>query len=288
MPDPAVVEEPKPSPPATPVVTEEPQPSAGAEVETQPEPSAEGGKPPEKGGVQRRIDELTKARRLAEAEAEFWRQKALGTAPGDKSPTTAADKPKAKPNPADFETTEAYLEARDAWVLEEADRRRDAKLQEELSRRDQAYEQRSEQEILSAEWADREEATKEKNPDYEEVTAQAMDALQSSKGPAVAAIAHAVQYSEMGPQVLYYLGQHPEEIGKLAGLHPTQAVIALGRIEARLAAETEGGDKAPPQTRAPKPPTPVRKVAPHDDGELRDDLSPEEWRARFLKKREKK
>jgi hypothetical protein len=270
MPEPDVLE-PQPSPAQA--VTEPAAASAAAEVEAQPEPSAE------RGGVQRRIDELTKARRLAEAESEFWRTKALA------APTPAAasaDKLKAKPSAADFETTEAYLDARDTWVLTEASRLADEKVQ----KASQAYEQRSEQEILTGEWTERESAVQETHPDYEAVTAQAMDSLQSSKGPATAAIAHAVQYSESGPELLYYLGQHPEEVERLSRLHPTQAVIGLGRIEGRLVDGVAPGRPvaAPPQTKAPRPPAPIRKssgataVDPNDPTDA-DRMSTEEWRA---------
>ncbi len=267
MPEQAV-EEVKPSPAQA--VTEPPQPPAGAEPETPPEPS-EG-----KGGVQRRIDELTKARRLAEAEAEFWRGKALA-APAPLTP--AAEKPKTKPSPADFETTEAYLEARDTWVLAEAARLADEKVQ----KASQAFEQRSEQEILSTEWSERETAVQEAHPDYEEVTGQAFATLQSLKGPATAAIAHAVQYSENGPELLYYLGQHPEEAERLSRLHPTQAVIGLGRIEGRLAGGAAPIPAVVPQTKAPKPPAPIRKSStvsadPNDPADA-ERMTPEEWRA---------
>lgn len=254
--------------------------SAAAESEPQIEPSAEGGEPPRKGGVQRRIDELTRDRRLAEAEKEFWRTKALA---GAQVPEKAPEPLKAKPNAADFETTEAYLDARDAWVRDETL----GTMQEELKKRDQASEQRSEQEDLAADWGEKESAVVEKHPDYQAVTAEAMEALDRSKGPARNSIAYAIQYSEAGPQILYYLGQHPEEVERLASLHPTRAVIGLGRIEARLAEENPGGE-LPPQLRVPKPPTPIRKVGPKDDGELRDDLSPDEWRKRYLKKMETK
>ncbi len=234
--------------------------AAAAQQETPTDQSAEEqAKPPEKGGVQRRIDELTKARRLAEAEAEFWRQKALGEA-ASKQP--AVEKPKNKPNPADFETTEAYLDARDVWVREETLRT----TREEIQKTEQERERRTEQEILANDWGEKEASTTEKHPDYEEITATAFETLQSAKGQAQAAIAHVVQYSEVGPELLYYLGQHPEEVRRIVALHPTQAALALGRIEGRLIQETESGEeKTPLASRAPKPPVPLKNkgaVAP--------------------------
>lgn len=261
--------------------TEQAAASAAAEqAETQPEQQAgDGQKPPEKGGVQRRIDELTKARRLAEAEAEFWRKKALGEpAP----PKAAEDKEPKEPNPDDFQTTAEYLKA-----VREYDRETLRKeLRAEVQKIDQQREQRTEAEVLAETWAEKETATQEKHADYDEVTAVAFDTLGSATGNAKAAIAHAIQYSENGPEILYYLGQHPEDVKKLAALHPTQALLALGKLEGRLANDTKGGEEQPPQTRAPKPPTPLKRPAVKDDGELRDDLAPGVWQERFLKKLE--
>jgi len=285
MPDPVLTEQEQQAESAAKAAkTEQDAASAAAESETQPDkPEGEGGEPPKKGGVQRRIDELTRGRRLAEAETEFWKSKALssdGKQPSRESPPASPT----KPNPSDFETTEAYLDARDEWVKRDTLRG----VEERIQKSEQARTQQSEAEILSAEWGERESTTQEKHADYEAVTAQAMESFQESKGPGTNSIAHAIQYSEAGPEILYYLGQHPEEARRLFTLHPTQAVIAVGRIEERLALETTGGEAQPPQPRVPKPPTPIRKVAPRDDGDLRDDLSPEEWRKRYLKKMETK
>lgn len=200
-----------------------------------------------------------------------------------------------KPNLADFETTEAYLDARDEWVREEA--RRVAR--EENQKAEQQREQRSEQEILADEWAERETAVKEKFPDYAELADAAYSAVETHLQSAIAsgnqavraamgAIAHTLPLLDRGPEVMYYLGQHPEEIEAMSKLHPTRVVAALGRIEARLATDNGGGDQKPPMPRAPKPVTPVRKASKTEDGELRDDLSPEEWRRRYAKKMERK
>src|SRR5256885_6266475 len=183
------------------------------------------------------------------AEAEFWRQKALG----EKPPEPAAEKPKAKPNAADFPTTEAYLDARDEWVREETLRAARAEFDKKLQENETKREQRSEEELLADEWHERETAVTAEHSDYGDVTAAAIEALQTAKGPAQTAIAHAVQYSEKGPELLYYLGQNPEEVSRLAAMHPTQAVLALGQLETRFATQ-KSGEETPPTTKAPKPP----------------------------------
>lgn len=231
-------------------------------------------------GIERRFAKMTAQNRALAAEVEHWKSRALGT--GEKSPTKAAETPK-KPNPADFENTEAYLDARDEWVKQETLR----VAREELQKAESEREKKSEAEVFAETWGEKEAALKEKATDYDEVTATAMETLQANPGPATAAVAHALQFSETGPELLYYLGQNPKEAQRLSQMHPTQAVIALGRIEARLAGDNAGGDQKPPMTRAPKPPNPVRKAGPVDNGELRDDLPMSEWQRRFLKKQEK-
>lgn len=251
-------------------------------IET-PKQEEEKAKPRLPAGVLQELADLRADRRLLR---ELLADRGKGTEE-KKPPATPQARP--KPVPGDFETTEAYLDARDEWVREDTLRVAREEFHKTLQEEGQKRERQSEQEILADEWGEKESAVEKEHPDYADVTAAAFEAIDSSKGPAKAALAHAIQYSEAGPEILYYLGQHPEEVQRLAGLHPTQAVIALGRIEARLAGDNPGGEKTnPPQTRAPKPPTPIKKASAADDGELRDDLSPEVWRSRFLKKLEKK
>ncbi len=269
--------------------TEQTAESAAAETsETQIDQSAEEAR--QRGGVQQRINELTKARRLAEAEArflaearsraeaevQFWRAKA------GEPEKPAVEKPKTKPNPADFDTTEAYLDAREAWLMEESERRANARIEQAKKELEQAYTQRSEQESLAAEWGESEAEAQEAHADYRDVTASAVETLQSTKGPATPAIAHAIQQSEMGPELLYYLGKHPEEVEGLSQLHPTRAVIALGRIEARLAQTDKGEESPPPHPKAPKPLTPIRKPSggtalDPDNPADAEKMSAEEW-----------
>lgn len=248
--------------------------------------------PPEKkGGVQRRIDELTRARRQAELDAEFWREKALRTAQPDKpGERVVADEPLKEPQPDDFETTAEYLQAIRAYDRTVHQR----EMREELAKAEQERETRTQQEILRDQYAEHEEAFTQKTPDYNEVVDRVMNrggtgALQVAKGPGKGAVASAIQDDpEIAPQLLYHLGQNPEEVERIVALPPRQAYFAMAKLAARFAPETEGGEpkEPPPQTKVPKPPTPIKKVARADDGELRDDQNTDEWRRRFLKRME--
>lgn len=257
--------------------------AAGEGEKAQSEKSAEGdeaGKP--KGNLQRRMNELVRKAAIAEARAEQAERLLLAKGePAKPAPATEAPK---KPRAEDFETTDEYLDARDEWVKQEAIR--DARAETEKARK--ADSEKSEQAVQAQEWQEKEAAVQEKHPDYDDVTAQAMSTLRESNTPACYAVAHALQISEMGPELLYYFGQHPEEVEALADLHPTVAILRVGRIEARLAkeeAEGEPGEKPPPpHTRAPKPPTPIKKVSagkpldPNDPADA-EKMTPEEWAA---------
>ncbi len=259
--------------------------AAAEESEREPaKPSGEGegaeeAKKPQ-GNLQRRMNELTRRAAVAEAKAEYFEKLALGKGDG-KPPADSAEQPKAKPKPEDFETTGEYLDARDAWVKEDARR----EVREEIQKARQEDERQAEQEVAAEEWESRETAAQEKHADYDEVAADAMNAIAQSKGPGTHALAHALQFSEAGPEVLYHLGQHPEEVKKIAGMSPTAAVIAVGRLEARLAPEKPAGEEEPnppAQQRAPKPPTPIRKPSPvasaaPDDPASDKAMSDEEW-----------
>jgi hypothetical protein len=81
--------------------------------------------------------------------------------------------------------------------------------------------------------------------------------------------------SDLGPALMYYYGQNPDEYDKLSKLSPVSAVAAMGKLEAKLERQTEAikeakGEPEPaktsPLSRAPEPiqalsesATPLRK-----------------------------
>lgn len=258
--------------------------AAAGEGGTQPQPekSAEGDEEKKSyKGLQRRMGELTRKAAIAEARAEQAERLLLakGEPPKPAQTTEAPEKPREE----DFGSTAEWMEALADYKAEEKLRT----FRTELDQKAQAESAKSEQAVQAQEWKEKEAAVQEKHPDYDDVTAQAMSTLRESNTPACYAVAHALQVSEMGPELLYYLGQHPEEVEAMADLHPTDAILRVGRIEARLAKEEPGGEPektAPPQTRAPKPPTPIKKVSagkaldPNDPADA-EKMTPEEWAA---------
>lgn len=71
----------------------------------------------------------------------------------------------------------------------------------------------------------------------------------------------AIMDSELGPQLLYHLGSHPEEAARISKLAPVSQIRELGKLEASLAkpeASAAATDEETPQTSAiSKAPAPI-------------------------------
>jgi hypothetical protein len=196
-------------------------------------------------GVQKRIDELTKARREAERRAEEAERKLAetqGSRPA-KENAPAAPIVEGKPKLEDFNTLEEFQEALTDWKIDQRETARESKAREEVGK---------------AAWSERETTFKEAHADYDEVLEKIAI---PAKAPALQAIQAAV--AKGGPELLYHLGQNPEDVARIAGLAPLDAVLELGQIMAGF-----GGKKATPEkpqpklSSAPKPPARVGGAAP--------------------------
>jgi len=172
--------------------------------------------------------------------------------------------------PEQFETYEDYAEA-----LAES------KALELLSRREAEQQQRA---YLEA-YHDREEAVRDKYDDFEQVA-------YNPNLPVTEAMARAIQASEIGPDVLYHLGNSPNEAARISRLDPILQAREIGKIEARLGAE-------PPVKRTSNAPAPIAPVTARSQGTPRYDttdprstksMSTSEWieaeRLRQIKKYE--
>ena len=190
------------------------------------------GKPP----VQKRIDELTRHRRDAERERDYWRDQAMRNTPA-KPAAAEPEAPKKPPTLAEFEYDEAkFAEALAKHVSDETAR----KIREDL-RREQA--EKTQQERRN-EFTKRERAFASKHSDYEDVT-------RDPSLPITQTMADLVAEAENGPDVLYYLANNRDEALRIAQMDEKSAARAIGRIEAKL--------EAPPAAPAPKP---VSKAPP--------------------------
>jgi hypothetical protein len=247
----------------------EPAPAEDGEKQQQP------AKP--EGGIQKRINELTREKYQLQAERDAYRDIAKGkTLEAVKEPPAVAAKQ--KPLMDNFATTEEYMEALADYKAEE----KIAAFRAELTMRAKAETLQNEQQAQAERWIAAENAFAEKNADYDKASAAGLETIKRLNTPACHSVAQAMQQVENGPELLYHFGKHPGEMEAIAKMAPIAAVMALGEIAARLAGDKPAKDKEPaPQTRAPRPPTPIRGASaagsPKPDEPGSDKMSDEDW-----------
>lgn len=227
---------------------------------------------PEVKGVQRRIDELTRARREAERrevdaakERDHWRDLALKSQPQSKP--LAPDKPKTL---ADFSFDEGQYHA---YLLGEASRAATEAAKKELQTEQAA---RAKQEQASS-YVKRAREFAKDHADYKDVAESA---------PISDQVAEVILGLDSGPEVAYYLGKNPDLANEINRLPPSHQAYELGRISARLEAERERAKSA--KTLISSAPSPAPKIdaagapatAVRVDSAASDTLSDAEWTRR--------
>lgn len=191
--------------------------------------------------LQRRIDELTRARHQAERDRDYWRQQA-----------EARQAPPAAPNPDDYASDEDYQQALLDHRIEsginrqlstEAKQRAEQADQQANSVRDQTY-------------AERMRATAARIPDFAEVVGKSnLDVSQ--------ALVDALKDSEYGPDIAYQLAKNPAEAARLSAMDVRTLDRTLGRMEADIAKTTPAAAApAAPAARTTNAPAPARTGAP--------------------------
>jgi hypothetical protein len=144
------------------------------------------------------------------------------------APVTSADQ---------FESTEAYAEA---LALQKA---------EELIAKREAAKQHSE--VLES-YHDKEEEARSKYDDFEQVA-------YNPKLPITNVMAETIQFSDIGPELAYYLGSNPKEADRISRMSPLGQAKEIGKIEAKLADN-------PPVKKTTSAPAPISPVTARSNG----------------------
>jgi len=173
-------------------------------------------------------------------------------------------------NPEDFLSVEEYAEAL-------AERKAEELLQRRTTAKQQA-------EMLEA-YHEREEQARDKYDDFEQVA-------YNPNLPVTEAMAQSIQASDIGPDVLYWLGSNPREADRIARLSPILQAKEIGKIEAAMSSN-------PPVRKTSTAPAPIAPVTARSNGAPRYDttdprstksMSTSEWieaeRQRQIKKYE--
>jgi hypothetical protein len=171
-----------------------------------------------------------------------------------------------------FETVDAYA---DALALQKAEKL--------LIERDNKKQQ---SDILEA-YHEKEEDARSKYDDFEQVAYNPSIRITPM-------MAEAIQSSEAGPDVAYYLGANPKEAERISRLTPISQAKEIGKLEAKLVSD-------PPVKRTSSAPAPISPVTAKGSGSAAYDttdprsmktMTTTEWinaeRARQVKKQESK
>lgn len=153
-------------------------------------------KPKRKHWAHERIDELTRQRREAERQAEYWEARAKQTVDYDS---------------LDYEESIA-------------ERVRKANRQEQLETA-----QATAAQLAGEAFGYREAEARERYTDYDAVTRNPNVAITPD-------MAEVIRDSDVGPEIAYHLGKNPQEAMRLAQLSPMRRAVEMGKLEARLTA----------------------------------------------------
>ena len=186
---------------------------------------AEENKPAEKTYTQAEIDAMI-GKRLAREQRKWERERAA-------QPVA----PSAPVAPEQFASTEEYAEA---LAIQKAEQL--------LAQREQ---QKQQSEVLE-QYHDREEEARAKYDDFEQVAYNPNLAITT-------AMAQAIQYSDIGPEVAYHLGANPKEAERISKLPLILQAKEIGRIEAKLASN-------PPVKKTSTAPAPIVPVTAKGNG----------------------
>jgi hypothetical protein len=240
--------------------------AAGGGTQETPEQKAEREKEHRQNRIQKRIDKLT---------AEKYELKGRVEAMERMQQQTRQQSQADEPVRDNFDSDLAYLEARQDYKIQKAALDRD-----EQSRQTQ-------QQVLQANWVQKETAARAKYSDYDEVIADGEEiSIPRAAGDAIA-------MSELGAELHYYLAKNPQEANRLMQLtNPIDQIRAIGQMEAKI------GTAVQKPAKAPGAPPPIKPVNTNTGNVVIDHLDPNwkgsqgDWERleneRLRKKRENK
>lgn len=218
-----------------PIEAEVPAPELEATAAIQPEDNLTPETPSEqeqsKTFTQEELDAIV-GKRLAREQRKWEREQAQRQAD-----LQALHAPVDIPSQEYFNSPEDYAEALAERKAEELVARREAAKQ---------------QTALLEQYQTKEEEARDKYDDFEQVA-------YNPNLPVTDVMAQTIQASEIGPDVIYYLGSNPKEAQRIAQMSPFMQAKEIGRLEARLS-------DSPPVRRTSTAPAPIAPVTARTKG----------------------
>ena len=167
------------------------------------------------------------SKRLAREQRKWEREQAQKLAELEAKRATPVN----PPAPDDFDNAAKYAEA----LAEQ-------KAQQLVQQREAAQQQAR----LVEAYHEKEEEARGKYDDFEQVA-------YNPNLPVTDVMAQSIQASDVGPDIIYYLGSNPKESARIANLSPILQAKEIGKIEAKLAAD-------PPVRKTSTAPAPIAPV----------------------------
>jgi hypothetical protein len=209
-------------------------------------------------GAKKQIDRLTAKRREAEERADAAERELARLRGQGKPETKAAEKADAEPNLEDYikkaktyeEGLQKWNKDHTAWVVRQENATRAAKDAEEAANQ-------SAKETYDAH-LERLEAARTAHDDFDDAVKE-MPAFTFSSPAANQAFQMAIVEADNGPELMYHLATHPDEMAKFADLSPVKVQMMIGRLSDKLNPSTSTNTaRATPKSQAPAPTTPLR------------------------------
>jgi hypothetical protein len=209
------------------------------------------GNKPKGSRASERIQGLIAEREALKLQLEYLQKDVLAKlTPAAKSEPPPAVPPPATDTPPTLESvnydTDKWAQAMTAWTNKQ--------IQAGVTQAVQGMKQSQTEEQLLGKFNERMAAYEAKNPDFK--TLLANPALPKIENRDVAAY---VVASPLAPQILHYLGKHPDVAVRISRQTPLQQAASIGRIEAQITPPNPAGTAKKPATtitKAPPPPTP--------------------------------
>lgn len=213
---------------------------------------------------QERIDMLTfsvneERRRNLELAERIKQLEARNPRPGQQTEEQPAEPKKfteAKPKLDDFDSYEAWSNAKDEWMerkfAHEQEQREEA-LRRELSQQNSGQHARTQ--VLDS-FDSRVVEFEKSHPEFRETCKAAHEAGVPSNRMMDEHFLH----SELGPALMLHLAQNPEEARRIAALPPGPTLVALGRLEIQLESETPDAGTSPKPKEMKPPSRPIKPV----------------------------
>lgn len=110
------------------------------------------------------------------------------------------------------------------------------------------------QEALMTQWNAKMETATKDYPDFNEKGKEFLEGFDNLNSDYAGYLANVLMSMDKGPDVLYYLANHPDEATEIVNSGAQRATLALGRIESRFMQSEKEAPK-PKVSKAPAPPS---------------------------------